>query len=76
MWQVTQEKEWALCLGPDLKSIIDDAQKEIPQSQRRARILEWLTVSFSMGLPNPEIKPRSPALHADSLLSEPPGKPT
>ena len=26
-------------------------------------------------LPNPEIEPRSPALLADSLLSEPPGKP-
>ena len=26
-------------------------------------------------LPNPEIKPRSPTLQADSLLSEPPGKP-
>ena len=26
-------------------------------------------------LPNPEIKPRSPALQADSLLSEPPEKP-
>ena len=27
-------------------------------------------------LPDPGIKPRSPALQADSLLSEPPGKPT
>ena len=27
-------------------------------------------------LPGPGIKPRSPALQADSLLSEPPGKPT
>ena len=27
-------------------------------------------------LPNPGIKPRSPALQADSLLSEPAGKPT
>ena len=27
-------------------------------------------------LPNPGIKPRSPALQADSLPSEPPGKPT
>ena len=27
------------------------------------------------GLPNPGIDPRSPALHADSSLSEPPGKP-
>ena len=26
-------------------------------------------------LPDPEIKPRSPALQADCLLSEPPGKP-
>ena len=26
-------------------------------------------------LPNPGIKPRSPKLQADSLLSEPPGKP-
>ena len=26
-------------------------------------------------LPNPRIKPRSPAMQADSLLSEPPGKP-
>ena len=26
-------------------------------------------------LPNPEIEPRSPTLQADSLLSEPPGKP-
>ena len=26
-------------------------------------------------LPNPEIEPGSPALQADSLLSEPPGKP-
>ena len=26
-------------------------------------------------LPNPGIEPRSPTLQADSLLSEPPGKP-
>ena len=27
------------------------------------------------GLPNPEIEPRSPALQADSLFAESPGKP-
>ena len=27
------------------------------------------------GLPNPDIQPRSPALQADALTSEPPGKP-
>ena len=37
----------------------------------------WNGLPFpSLGdLPNPEIKPRSPALQAYSLLSEPPGKP-
>ena len=32
-----------------------------------------LTFSSSGGLPNPGIKPRFPALQADSLPSEPPG---
>ena len=34
----------------------------------QARTLEW-------DLPHPGIEPRSPALQADSLTSEPPGKP-
>ena len=37
----------------------------------QARILEWVAFSFS----NPGIKPRSPALQADSLPAEPKGKP-
>ena len=54
----------------------------------QARILEWVAVPFSRqeywsglpcpppgDLPNPGIKPRFPALQADSLPSEPPGKP-
>ena len=40
----------------------------------QARILEWVSISFSRDLPNPGIKPRSPALQADPLPSEPPGK--
>ena len=39
----------------------------------QARILEWVAFPFSGDLPNPGIKPRSPALQADSLPSEPPG---
>ena len=37
----------------------------------------WSGLSFSPpgDLPNPGIQLRSPALQADSLLSEPPGKP-
>ena len=37
----------------------------------QARILEWVAFPFSRNLPNPGIKPRSPALHTDSLPSEP-----
>ena len=37
--------------------------------------LEWVTMSFSRDLPDPGIEPRSLALEADSLTSEPPGKP-
>ena len=41
----------------------------------QARILEWVAISFSRDIPDPDIEPGSPALQADSLLSEPPGKP-
>ena len=40
----------------------------------QGRILEWAAFPFSSGSSNPGIKPRSPALQADSLLSEPPRK--
>ena len=41
----------------------------------QARILEWVAFPFSRDLPNLGIKPRSPALQADSLPPEPQGKP-
>ena len=37
----------------------------------QARILEWIAISFSRG----SSQPRSPALQADALPSEPPGTP-
>ena len=42
----------------------------------QARIPEWAAIPPPGGLPDPTIKPRSPALQADSLLSEPPLKTT
>ena len=39
------------------------------------RVLEWVAMPFSRGSPWPRIKSRSPASQADSLWSEPPGKP-
>ena len=42
----------------------------------QAKILEWVDVPFSRGSSQPRgIEPRSPALQADFLQSEPPGKP-
>ena len=41
----------------------------------QARILEWIAFSFPRYLPNPRTEPTSSALQADSLPSEPPGKP-
>ena len=42
----------------------------------QARILKWLSCPPPGDLNNPEIKPKSPALQVDSLLSEQPGKPS
>ena len=39
----------------------------------QARLQEWVATG---NLPNPGIKPRSPALQVDSLASEQPGRPT
>ena len=41
----------------------------------QARILDWVAIPTPGDLPNPGIEPRSPSLQADSLPSEPPGKP-
>ena len=41
----------------------------------QARILEWIATPSPENLPDPGIEPRAPALQADSLPAEPPGKP-
>ena len=42
----------------------------------QARILEWVAISFSGDLPNPEIEPTSPALADRFFTTEAPGKPS
>ena len=41
----------------------------------QARILEWVTISFSRGSSQPRDWTRVSTLYADTLTSEPPGKP-
>ena len=50
---------------------------QVPPSMEFSRQEYWSGLPFpSLGdLPDPEIEPRSPALQADALPSEPPGKP-
>ena len=40
----------------------------------QARVLQWVSIFFPRRFPDPGIKPGSPALQADALPSEPPGK--
>ena len=40
----------------------------------QARVLEWIAISFSRGSSQPRNLTQSPALQADALPSEPPGK--
>ena len=50
---------------------------QAPLSMGFSRQKYWSGLPFPPpeDLPNPGIEPRSPALQADSLVSEPPGKP-
>ena len=52
------------------------ADHQAPLSMGFSRQEYWsgLPFPFPGDLPNPEIEPRSPALQADALTSEPPGK--
>ena len=51
---------------------------QAPQSMEFSRQEYWSGLPFPCAghLPNPGIEPGSPALQADALPSEPPGKPT
>ena len=62
-----------LCL-----TLCDSMDCSLPGSSVRrifqARILEWVVISFSRGLPNPGIEPESPALPGGFFTTEPPGQ--
>ena len=83
-WTVTPAKKAHVCCAMLSCSVMSDSLQ--PHGLQPARLLcpwgfsrkeYWSGLPFpSPGdLPNPGIKPRSPTLQADSLLTEPPGKP-
>ena len=57
-------------------SVVSDSLRPhgIVHGSLQARILEWVAIPSPGDLPDPGIEPRSPALQADSLPAEPPGK--
>ena len=61
------------------ESVCDPMGSSLPSSCvhgiLQARILDWVAIPSPRDLPDPGIKPGSPALQVDSLSSEPPGKP-
>ena len=60
-------------------TLCDPMDCSLPGSSVRgilqARVLEWVALPSSGDIPDRGTEPRSPALQADSLPSEPPGKP-
>ena len=54
---------------------MDPHQAPLSMAILQARILEWFAMPSSQDLPNSWMEPRSPALLADSLPAELPGKP-
>ena len=75
----TRKKESGSEVAQSCPTLCDPMDGSLPGSAvhgiLQARILEWLPFPSPGDLPNPGIKPGSPALQIDALPSEPPGKP-
>ena len=56
-------------------SVVSDSLGSSVHEILQARILQWVPFPSPGDLPDPGIEPGSLTLQADSLLSEPPGKP-
>ena len=74
--QVLCEKKVKVLVTQSCLTLCDPMDCSPPDSPvhefPRPRILKWVAISFSRGLPDPGIEPRSPALKAGYLPSEPP----
>ena len=62
-------------LCPTLCDPVDCSLASLSMGVLQARILDWVSCPPPGDLPNPGIKPKSLSLQADSLPTEPPGKP-
>ena len=76
------QRQWFVCVCESHSVMFDSSTPQteacqISLSMEFSRQEYWSGLPFPSprDLPNPGIKPRSPTLQADSLPSEPPGKP-
>ena len=56
-------------------TVVYQAPQSVEFFRLQARVLEWVAISFYRGSSRPGIEPRSLALQAEAVPSEPPGKP-
>ena len=79
MWELDHKEGWALKNWCFWSMVLEETPKRsnLLQSMEFSRPEYWSGkhLSSPVDLPNPGIKPMSPSLQADSLLSEPPGSP-
>ena len=77
--QVLQNLCCIFCVAQSFLTLGDPMDHSLPGSSvhgiLQARILEWLPFPFPGDLPDSGVESESLALQADSLPSEPPGKP-
>ena len=68
-----------MCVAQSCLTLCDPMDCSLPGSSvhgtLQARMMEWVAFPSPGDRPDPGIEPGSPALEADALTSEPPGKP-
>ena len=74
--KIGKKKEWLSCVQLFAISWTVDCQASLSMGFSRQEYWSRLPFPSPGDLPDPGIEPSSPALQADSLLSEPPGKHT
>ena len=75
-WASVQHNAWhEVLVSQSCPTLCYPMDYSLPGSSRQEYWSGLLPFPSPGDLPNPGIKPASPALQADSLLSEPPGKP-
>ena len=70
-----ESQGWGNLVGCHVWGRTESDTTEVTQQQQQARILEWVAFLSPQYLPNPGTELGSPALQADSLPAELPGKP-